>query len=413
MIALNEKQEEALQSTLGGENILVTGPGGTGKSEFLKEVKRHTARNSIQPTAWTASTGISAINIGATTLHQWAGLGIHPKPISKMLDDMRQYRNKKKARDRILHAHKLIIDEISMISLETIQQIDELFRAVRKIDAPFGGIQVVFVGDFLQLPPITQDGDPEFAFMADAWGEANIRTIEFNEIFRQKNSEFTEILNRIRKGDISQDVQEYLLDLMQQKPDKNNPPVILHSHNQAAQDMNEKRLASISGKTMRFHAKDEGPESIRNQLDRNCIAPTTLGIKEDSRVMLLRNLDIDAGLINGSCGRIKKLDSEGPIVEFDNGRVRQIGPETWDIEEGGRTIASRKQIPLRLAWAITVHKSQSMTLSSAQMNLYNSFEAGQVYTALSRVKDPSGLFLTGIRFEKIRANPKALAFYGY
>lgn len=410
-------QALAREAILAGQSILLTGAAGTGKSTLLNQVKND-RRMSV-----TASTGIAALNVGGGTLHSWAGLGLGESSAKSIVK--RLTANRPKAHDNIINCSTLVIDEISMINARLLTLLDKVLRGVRRNDAPFGGIQMLFVGDFLQLPPVVKGDDNEaenllrFAFHSPSWLAAGIKTHLLTTVVRQADPVFAGMLNEIREGIVTEKTIE-ILNARISAPDADPEikPVILSSLNKRVDAYNDAKLAKIEGEPKLFEAADTGyPEQIE-KLKQNCIAPTILALKPGAQVMLLKNLDVEGGLVNGSLGILKKFDRFGdPIVEFNYGtnekRTKEIvvARATWEIKNETMVLATRSQYPLRLAWAMTIHKSQGMTLNKVRVDLSDCFEHGQAYVALSRARTLGGLYLTGFNPAKVTADPVALNFY--
>lgn len=409
-VVLSEQQKSVLKAVEAGHNILITGPAGTGKSTLLKAMReKYGYRMPI-----VGSTGIAAVQVGGNTFHSWAGLGMakfSAKAIARNIID-----NNAKAYMNIRDTSRLAVDEVSMISMQLLDKINEVFQIVRKNSKPFGGMQMIFFGDFLQLPPvITGDSqDPDgFCFQAKSWIEADVRVCVLTKIFRQEDAEFATALNDIRVGHLSETARK-ILNSRYQKEDPNPTirPVTVHTHNADVDAINEIELNKLTGEEKIYQAREEGKTGALALLQKNCLAPLQLKLKVGAQVMLLTNLDTDSGLANGSVGIVTGfVKMIGPSVKFSNGCERILERNEFTIEEGGRVLASRTQYPLRLAYAITAHKSQGMTLDKIEVFLAKVFEYGQAYVALSRVKTVDGLFIQSGNKQAIRAHPDALEFY--
>lgn len=409
---LNEKQRGAVTHIQAGGNILVTGPAGTGKSALLNFL-----RGAYPTMPVTASTGIAALNVGGCTIHSWASLGVGQKPAKEIAAALNKKRNN--AWYAIKKGQRLAIDEVSMIDAELFDKLDEVLRLVRLSDKPFGGMQLICFGDFLQLPPVGADGKPvRFAFESRAWQRANIKVVLLTQVMRQRDELFAGILSRVRVGDTSEEVRAVLRPRIHAvDPTPHIAPVTLATHNEIADDINIKKLAEIKSPEVCWEADDwaDGDFSRQN-LERNCIAPKTLTLKLGAQVMLLKNIDPEEGLVNGSLGEvveIKKGDFRGftVVVKFINGTVREIEPQNWVIRRNEEVLASRRQIPLRLSYALSIHKSQGMSLDKVRVHLARCFADGQAYVAMSRARTLEGLFIADINGNSIRANPVALEFY--
>lgn len=406
-----------------GRNLCVTGNAGTGKSHLLNWLRQRDRNLHV-----TASTGIAAIQIAGSTLHSWAGIGLGTmtagEVVSKLEDKQRRWGDGTLSRMR--SASTLIVDEISMVSGETLILVDQVLRlARRKLEAPFGGLQVAFFGDFLQLPPVARPpARGSFAFEAPVWTEAQIQVCFLTKTFRQADQRFADVLHKIRLDQLDESVEDFLRSRWNVvDPDPSRPPLVLHTHNKNCALLNLAALAEIPGEAVLFPADDWAAgknEHLLRELDNTCLAPKEFRVKPGARVMLLVNLDLFRGLANGSMGVVTgfgdTVDEKGRKVRsievaFDNGERESVIPQEWQILRGEKEkVAQRRQYPLRLASAITVHKSQGMSLDKVQVHLGQVFEAGQSYVALSRAKSPEGLFIVGNDID-IHAHPKALEFY--
>lgn len=311
----------------------------------------------------------------------------------------------------------MAIDEISMLSRYTFELLDNLLKIIRGNEYTFGGIQLILFGDFFQLPPVN---NPDFCFESDSWKEADIKVIELKESFRQQDNNFLTLLNNIRWGyrkkeDIALLKERYLAKC----ENKIIHPTILTTHNAYAEKTNLEFLINITKKEKTFEAEYKGKKEKIELLRKNCIAPDELHLKIGAQVMMLRNTYAKDGIINGSIGIVTSFSpkKEYPIVEFQNGTEIVIPPEVWEIEKfdtiSGQLVveAEMTQIPLRLAWAMTIHKSQGMTLDCAECDLKDVFTEGQVYVALSRVRNLESLYIKSFNINNIKANKKVINFY--
>jgi len=396
-----------------GRNIFITGVAGTGKSYTLGRIKEEFRDKGLH---LTASTGIAAVQIGGRTLHSWAGLGTGKAPVEELIANMMSGRGAR-LRRKIKNAKILAIDEISMISGDLFDKLNQLLKHVRQRKAPFGGLQLVLVGDFLQLPPVSRD-ERVFCFESEAWTEATPAVFILKNVFRQENAEFINLLHHIRRGDLN-DAHLALLEGRRNLPlPENVLPTILCTHNHQAEDINRSHMEQLAGRGKKYVMKSSGNEASQEFLRKNCRAAEELVLKQGAQVMMLKNTFQEDGISNGSLGVVEEFTDKGfPVVRFANRRKMTIEPEEWLaeeydlVEEKMVTTASIRQIPLLPAWAITVHKSQGMTLDYIQCDLGSAFEEGQVYVALSRVKSLEGLFLKDFKPHLIKANAKVVAFY--
>lgn len=416
-LSLSESQRLAVDEIAKGRNVFITGPAGTGKSYLLNYIKNEYRDNSLHITA---STGIAAINVGGQTLHSWAGLGLGNMPLNEILRNICSAKGIH-MRKKLRAAKMLAIDEISMISAEIFDLLNELLKAIRGNNDPFGGIQLILFGDFLQLPPVNRDNtEIFFCFESDAWKEADIELIVLKEIYRQSDTELVNMLNNLRFGNITKHDIELLRSRFKLEDlDKTFEATILGTHNIQVEKINKAKLNELDYQEKTFTAKFEGkPEKIEF-LKKNCIVPEKLNLKVGAQVMMLKNTYAKEGIINGSIGIIRAFDSKKgyPFVEFSNGSSLVITPEEWCVEKFNENTAKVEveammvQVPLVLAWAITIHKSQGMTLDKIRCNLGNAFAEGQVYVAVSRVKTLTGLFIDSFNVNNVKANKKVIEFY--
>jgi ATP-dependent DNA helicase PIF1 len=410
---LNADQRRFVDSCLAGENVFLTGNAGTGKSFVVERLLKYYLRNGSH-VGVTASTGVAALNIGGTTLHSWAGIGLGDADVNSLYIDLLK---KKKARMRILMSSALFIDEISMIKASLLDKLDILFQKIRKSDKPFGGIQCIFVGDFLQLPAIIKGDDDKLAFESEFWASANFKVMQLKNIVRQSDQAFSSLLSNIRVGNT--DDLSLLKTRIGAKFKDGINPVKLYSRNIDVDAENRRNLTLIKSALKSFTANEYGESHHLAFFEKNCPAPKVLELKVGAQVMLLKNLSLDDGLCNGAIGVVTGFSGIGVLVRFSSG-VHYIERESWDIKEQTysadgsmlvKVVASRSQIPLKLAWASTIHKVQGATIDHAVMDLSDCFECGQVYVALSRVRNLEGLSLMPFNADRIKVNRSCLDFY--
>jgi len=394
----------ALEVLLQGNSALLTGPAGAGKTYLLNQFIT-LAKSEGKHVSVTATTGLAATHIGGTTIHSWSGIGIHdvlPKDFGKHIA---------KGRKEIIDkTDVLIIDEISMLHDFRLDLVDEVCRDVRGNDKPFGGIQVILSGDFFQLPPVNRGDSRSGGFVVNsmAWQELEPVICYLIEQHRQDDAVLLDILNALRGGDIRRHHAQQLLDRVGVEPPKKAVVTELHTVNVDVDRINEARLDELSGDELIYTQTTTGAESYVENLQRSVLAPSSLRLKKGAFVMAVKN-SLDRKYANGSLGKVVEFDpgTEYPVVEFLNGRTVVMVPETWELRDGDKKRASISQIPLRLAWAITVHKSQGMTLDAARIDLRKAFVEGMGYVALSRVKNLANLYLTGINQMALKASDEA------
>ena len=412
MLDIPEEKKQILSEIRAKSNVCITGAAGTGKSFMLSLIKEHFPNIHI-----TASTGVAAVNVGGVTIHSWAGLSNGSLPLEQIVNFILSGPGTK-IRRQIKKAKILAIDEISMISAQVFDLLNQVLKSVKENDLPFGGVQLIILGDFFQLPPVAKEEEMKFCFEANAWIEADFKVFELSEIFRQSEIRFIQLLNNIRHAAINDDDLQLLLD-RQIIPDNKLRPTMLVTHNSQAENINSKMLNDIFGeKEYIFQMQTSGKDGSIALLKKGCLAPDELVLKKGAQVMMLKNSLIKQGIINGSIGIVTDFIKNGsPIVKFRNGEVCIVAAEEWNIEsfndltQKTEIIASIKQIPLTLAWAITIHKSQGMTLDHVYCDLSQVFAEGQTYVALSRVRSLEGLFIKGFRPEKLKVNERVRRFY--
>lgn len=399
-------QEQALAILKSGDNVFLTGSAGAGKTYVLNQYIQYLKARKI-PVSITASTGIAATHLQGTTIHAWSGIGIKDTLNSRQLKELK---DKKYLKKHIEKTKVLIIDEISMLHKKQFDLVNEVMQYFRENDKSFGGIQVVLCGDFFQLPPIGSSGEinrDKFCFMSQSWLNANLSICYLTDQYRQTAGELNNILNEIRSGSVT-DRSMTLLTNSKESIDIEEPTK-LYTHNLDVDRINTTHIAEIKGRKKLFKAKVKGNLKLAESIKRSIMAPETLELKKDAKVMFVKN-NYEKGYLNGSLGTIIRYNDEGnPVVRLNNGYEITAEPEDWRIEdETGKLLVSYVQVPLRLAWAITVHKSQGMTLDGAVMDLSKTFEKGQGYVALSRVKGLEGLQLIGFNQTALEVDGLAL-----
>ncbi|MGO1623791.1 MAG: AAA family ATPase [Psychrobacter sp.] len=450
------RQSSALDILKTGQNVFLTGSAGSGKTYTLNQYIDYLRARRV-PVAVTASTGIAATHMNGTTIHSWSGIGIKDELSDR---DLTNLSRKQFLADRLKETAVLIIDEISMLHAKQLNLVSQVLKHVRKNDTAFGGIQVVVAGDFFQLPPIGSKGESnreKFAFMSEAWLDAKFRICYLSEQHRQVSEEsnggldLDDILNQIRRQEVTFEAIAALESTFDQSVDVTRTR--LYTHNLNVNKINDKELAALDGEMMRFEATSTGDSKLVETLKKTVRTQDELILKVGAKVMFIKN-NTELGVSNGTMGELigfvavkvddskdssdtiikedesdsdaytasagnDETDSEQakakkpttqkmPVVRLNSGREVVAEPEEWIIEdETGDVLASYLQVPLCLAWAITIHKSQGMTLDAAEIDLSRTFELGQGYVALSRLKSLAGLQLLGMNNMSLQLDPLA------
>ena len=452
------RQSSALDILKTGQNVFLTGSAGSGKTYTINQYINYLRARRV-PVAVTASTGIAATHMNGTTIHSWSGIGIKDELSDR---DLTNLSRKQFLADRLKDTAVLIIDEISMLHAKQLNLVNQVLKHVRKNDAAFGGIQVVVAGDFFQLPPIGSKGESnreKFAFMSEAWLDAKFHICYLSEQHRQVSEaangglDLDDILNQIRRQEVTFEAIAALEATFDQNVDINRTR--LYTHNLNVNKINDKELAALEGETMRFEATATGDSKLVETLKKTVRTQDELILKVGAKVMFIKN-NTELGVSNGTMGELigfaavkiddskdtsddliedtaqdaiakntknkAKKDKESkekpkdkkpttqkmPVVRLNSGREVIAEPEEWIIEdETGDVLASYLQVPLCLAWAITIHKSQGMTLEAAEIDLSRTFELGQGYVALSRLKSLAGLQLLGMNDMSLQLDPLA------
>lgn len=398
-------QSQALEILKTGGNVFLTGEPGAGKTYAINQYIAwlYAAGLSV---AVTASTGIAATHIGGMTIHSWSGIGVRDTLTPYDLDKIAT--NEKVSR-RVKKAHVLIIDEVSMLDGKLLDMVDAVLKTIRQRGEVFGGLQVVFVGDFFQLPPVTKNGDMmRYAFMSEAWKAANPLVCYLTEQHRQDDDLFLGLLQSIRQDRVEED-HYTLLSEQTSIGYENIEPTKLYTHNADVDAYNQAKLKALAGQTRAYKMAGQGSRILVESLARNCLSPEMLELKEEAMVMFTKN-NFEKGYVNGTLGRVVAFDQKDgwPIVKTSDNRTIKAEPTTWEVVEDGKVRASIEQVPLRLAWAITVHKSQGMSLDAAEIDLSRAFVYGQGYVALSRVRTLQGLKLSGMNPNALSVDPRVI-----
>ena len=395
-----------------GHNIFLTGPGGVGKSYYINKLKEE-MKDAI---SITSTTGVSAFNLKAQTIHSFSGIGAFKKG-DRLEDILKKLKKSKKMTSTFIKIEEcslLVIDEISMLGKYFLEMVDKLFRKVRNNDSPLGGLQVIFTGDFLQLPPVND----EFCFKSELWDKLNLQTVYLTKMYRVSDPIYTKMLERIRMGKHNAEDNQILYKRFfaykeyKEKEEKENiiQPTFLYSKKVNVHEKNMEELDKNPNETLIFKSTftDQSPNITINKSEE------LLYLKIGAQVMLTVNIDCEAGLVNGSRGIITDYDtSEQALkVKFLNGSEISFIRHEFVYEEDGKVLYKMIQFPFILAYALSIHKVQGCTLDYAIVDIGHSvFEASMSYVALSRVRSLEGLFLEAYQPYKIFCDKDALEFY--
>lgn len=435
---LSKEQQLAFDKYVQGHNIFITGPGGSGKSALIKMINKH-AYSQFKDIQVTALTGCAAVllNCKAKTLHSWAGIGLGNGTIEELVTKIKK---NKFAKALWRQTQVLVVDEVSMLSLKLFNMLNEIGKAVRGNFKPFGGIQLIFSGDFFQLPPVGDKEEPDtqrFCFESEDWNSVFPREcqIQLVKIFRQTDEIYSSILNQIREGKIKRKSNDLLLQYVE-RPFAANlvaEPTKLYPTRNKVENINNTKMASLQGLEREFKIKyikdiemtknerlkrlEYTDKDIQVELDflaGNLICEKEMKLKIGSQVMCIVNIQSDTGIevCNGSQGIVTDFCEFTlcPRVKFNNGLERVMVRHVWASDKIPGIGVS--QVPLILAWALTIHKSQGATMDAAEIDVGSGiFECGQTYVALSRVKSLDGLYLTSFDAKRIRINKKVKEFY--
>ncbi len=411
-------QRQALELMKTGANVFVTGAAGSGKTHVIKQYIAYLRSHHI-PVAITASTGIAATHIGGVTIHSWAGIGVKNDLTEEDLNDIGQ---RAYIRKKIEESKVLIIDEISMLHHFRLDMVDMVLKHIKKSEAPFGGMQLILCGDFFQLPPVSRFGERDvlFAFESEAWGKAKISVCYLEENFRHNDDPVAGILNEIRSGEVSDGARETLKERYKASSvtteELGVEPTRLFTHNIDVDRVNDVELSKVESNECVYEMSAKGKKHLVEGLKKSCLAPDALRLRKGARVMCVKN-NPEKGYVNGTLGVVVSCGFDvDPIIrtagstEYPEGRLITIDRAIWVIDDKGKSLAEIHQYPLRLAWAITVHKSQGMSLDAVEVDLSKCFEPGMGYVALSRVRSLAGLSILGMNESAFAIHPDVFVF---
>ncbi len=402
---LTQCQQAALTVLNATENVFLTGAAGTGKSYLLSHFL---AKHPEKEMPVVASTGAAAVLVGGRTFHSFFGLGIMEGGVEMTI--LRALKSKKLIR-RLTKAHTVIIDEISMLSGATLNAAERIARRARQADIPWGGLRIVAVGDFAQLPPIAIEGkQKDWAFQSDTWQESLFRPALLTTAMRTQDTEFLKVLQDVRRGNVTEAVSTFLEAHTVPNADSIEG-TRLYPHRAQAEQYNTQKLSSISAPLQSFHTQYEGDESSIESAKRVLPIPDILHLKRSALVMMRKN-DVMGRYVNGSLGIVEKIDEEAVTVRLMTGDTIEVVRTAFSYVNGeGKELISAWNFPMTLAWASTIHKAQGASLDRIIVDLHALWEPGQAYVALSRVRSGEGLFLSRWHASSIRAEPLVTAFY--
>jgi len=403
-------QEQALDILKMGYNVYITGPAGSGKTYVLNKYISYLKNKGVE-IGVTASTGIAATHIGGVTIHSWTGMGI--KNVLTEYD-VEALQEKQYLWKRFEKVKVLVIDEISMLHHFRLDLVDKVCKGFKRNDKPFGGIQVILCGDFFQLPPVsTSYEDPGyFVYHSNSWKNSNFKICYLEEQHRQLDNATISILNEIRNNNVSPKSFEILqskIALPHTDEDGAFSPTRLYTHNVDVDMINYKELEKIKSDEKTFEMISRGGDMLVDLLKKSCLALPKIKLKVGAKVMFVKN-NFEVGYVNGTLGTVTAIGKNGPVVRTYKGQIIDVEPASWKIEEDGKVKAEITQYPLRLAWAITVHKSQGMSLDYVEVDLSKSFERGMGYVALSRVRSIDGLRIIGLNDTALKVSDEVVEF---
>ena len=402
-----------------GGNCFLTGAGGTGKTTQLRKFISDLAVGHQRRVSITAPTGVAALNVGGMTIHRFCGMMIGPAPGQSNEDYFNQLQRDPRRSilagfNRVRRCEVLVIDEISMLPGRLFEFVEFLFRRLRGRDVPFGGCQVIVTGDFLQLPPVRKDeGEPyDWAFQSPAWTAAGFRTFALDKVRRQDEPGFVRALADFRVGRVWGDTARVLQSRVRSNPPASMPR--LFTHNVQVDKWNHFQLSDLPGDEVALEAVQTGPDHQREFLTKNLLTPEILQLKRGALVMFTVNKNEPGRneplFVNGQIGTVEAVEPGAVLVRAKTGAEIRVERFTWRFDPQDEDSASFSQFPLRLAWAMTIHKAQGLTLDTAYLDIRAAREPGQAYVAVSRVRSLAGLNFKEW-FKGVQVSPEAIEFY--
>ena len=406
-IELNGCQKGALGALLGRENIFLTGQAGTGKSTVLRKYLKLRGEEGCPVVV--ASTGAAAIIVGGRTFHGFFGLGIMEGGPEKTF-----YRavHHPKVKARIQEVREVIVDEVSMLSGEVLTTAESICRYIKGSDLPWGGIRMVFVGDFAQLPPVNEkDEEIDWAFHSDIWRKSNLQSVVLHQVMRTDEFYFLDVLQKVRSGIADEEVKSFLKRRCI-KVDRDFDGTRLFPRKKQVREFNADRLSRFPGKASKFETEYRGFKEAIARLKKNCPINQVIKLKVGALIMVRVNWLEGRHYVNGSQGVVEKIEPELLTLKMLDGEILEVKKHDFDLLSGdGDIVATAKNFPVTLAWAITIHKSQGATMSRLAVDLFDLWAPGQAYVALSRVRSAKGLFITGWDSSSIIASQNVIAFH--
>lgn len=415
-------QKRALEALSGHHNVFVTGGAGTGKSTVIQHFIQNHVRTQ-KSAAVLASTGTAAILLGGRTFHSFFGLGIMEGGLERVVERASKHQG---IVQRLRKTDLVLIDEVSMIGATELLAADQIARKARKLNAPWGGLRVVMVGDFAQLPPIVpskpraaldrtlefEEVKPErpWCFQSEVWARSDLETVVLTQIVRSQDASWNQILAEVRWAELSEKAVEVLQTRVSQVP-LEFQGTRLFARRAQVEALNNERLGKLTSKAREYNTIYLGIATRVDELKRNAPIPEVLTLKEGALVMFRQN-DPEYRFVNGTLGFVSKLEDKLVTVELFSGKTVELKQSTFSmLDAEGEPVATATNFPLNLAWACTIHKAQGATLDRVHANLRGVWEHGQTYVALSRVRALNDLTIEGLSPRVFLVDPTVKSFY--